>query len=77
MFKPQVETRTAGERFQCKVLNILTSFLWLIKAYTLSPFVYNSIEISIRLFSFTFLGKSRAREGENKLRHSRPFLMLP
>ena len=28
MFKTQVELRTAGQGFHCKVLNILTSFLW-------------------------------------------------
>ena len=35
------------------------------------------LQISIRPFSFTLLGKSRAREREDKLRHSHHFLMLP
>ena len=35
---------------------------------------YNSIEISIRLFSFTFLGKSRAREREKQIAPLASFL---
>jgi len=35
MFKTQVEPRTTGDWFQCKVLNILMSFLWWIRLQTM------------------------------------------
>ena len=48
MFKTQVEPRAAGEWFHCKVLNILTLFLWSIRVQTMENccrFVfYNNID---------------------------------
>ena len=35
MFKTQVEPRAAGEWFHCKVLNVLTLFLWSIRVQTM------------------------------------------
>ena len=35
MFKTQVEPPAADECFHCKVLNILTSFLWPIREQTM------------------------------------------
>ena len=48
MFKTQVEPRAAGEWFHCKVLNVLTLFLWSIRVQTMENccrFVfYNNID---------------------------------
>ena len=44
-FKTKVEPRAAGEWFPCKVMNILTSFLWSIRVQTVENccgFVFNN-----------------------------------
>ena len=57
--------KTQKEWFHCKVLHILTSFLWSIRVQTMENccrFVfYNNIDRFSRPFPLTFLGKSRAQ----------------
>ena len=60
MFKTQVEPRVAREWFYFKVLNILTSFLWLIWVQTMENccrFFYNNINSFCRPLPLTFHGK--------------------
>ena len=62
MFKNQVEPRA-----HCKVLNILTSFLWSIRVQT----VKNCCR-----FVFDVSRKIQAKEKENELRHHRVISMV-
>ena len=50
MFKTQVEPRAAGEWFHCKVLNILTLFLWSIRVQTKENFCRFVVDNNIDSF---------------------------
>ena len=64
--------KTQKEWFHCKVLYILTSFLWSIRAQTMENccrfvFFYNNIDRFSHPFPLKFLGKSRAQVREKQI----------
>ena len=64
--------KTQEEWFHCKVLYILTSFLWSIRAQTMENccrfvFFYNNIDRFSHPFPLKFLGKSRAQVREKQI----------
>ena len=63
MFKTQVELWAIGERFKCKVLNILTSFLWWIRVQTIENccrfVIYNNVDSFWRLSPLKALARKR------------------